>query len=176
MAYVEGLAEGLEAQQECPICLCDLEYPTMSNCGHIFCHECIAQMFNEKGTCRCPICRKMFDKTTMMAVCFLLFCCYSVVTLLLHCCYTVVTLLLHCCYTVVILLLHYCSTVVPLLLHCCHTVVELLQHSCYTLSLRISGAPSRAYAGHRCSQRLATLCENGTHTHTHTHAHILRLL
>lgn len=70
--FVEGLVEDLkksgDARQECPICLSIPEYPVLSECGHLYCRECIDPMFNERGFARCPICRTVFSQTGLSAV------------------------------------------------------------------------------------------------------------
>lgn len=70
--FVEGLVEDLkksgDARQECPICLSIPEFPVLSECGHLFCRECIDPMFNERGFARCPICRTVFSQSGLSAV------------------------------------------------------------------------------------------------------------
>jgi RING finger protein 170 len=53
----------------CPICLSTADYCVESNCGHIFCAQCILD-YHERGTnsrteflggCKCPNCRRRID-------------------------------------------------------------------------------------------------------------------
>jgi hypothetical protein len=41
---------------ECAVCMCELENPTATVCGHIFCYECISEWTKEEGS-PCPVCR-----------------------------------------------------------------------------------------------------------------------
>ena len=52
-----GRLAGLEASPgECPVCMCCIERPTATVCGHIFCWECIFEWTSEQGS-PCPVCR-----------------------------------------------------------------------------------------------------------------------
>eukprot|EP01113_Clastostelium_recurvatum_P043328 TRINITY_DN7141_c0_g2_i1.p1 TRINITY_DN7141_c0_g2~~TRINITY_DN7141_c0_g2_i1.p1 ORF type:complete len:692 (+),score=51.28 TRINITY_DN7141_c0_g2_i1:221-2077(+) len=55
--YVRPEAD-VEASQndECPICLDTMAGPTITACGHLFCHECIVSTLTLQG--RCPSCRR----------------------------------------------------------------------------------------------------------------------
>lgn len=60
---------------QCPICLGDSELPVETNCGHLFCGNCIIQHWHVKTanilhtSISCPICRQM---VTMMLPAFTL--------------------------------------------------------------------------------------------------------
>src|SRR5205807_268256 len=57
-----------EQGQECPICLYLPENPVLSECGHIYCRECIQPMFNERGFSKCALCRTVICEANLMAV------------------------------------------------------------------------------------------------------------
>ncbi|XP_038075536.1 E3 ubiquitin-protein ligase RNF170-like isoform X2 [Patiria miniata] len=45
----------------CPVCLSDLAYATETNCGHVFCGNCLITYWrhgNWLGSIRCPVCRQ----------------------------------------------------------------------------------------------------------------------
>ena len=49
--------EGFDPNR-CSICLETLEDPaTVVDCGHVFCHECIAHWVRQRN--RCPLCRQV---------------------------------------------------------------------------------------------------------------------
>ena len=39
---------------DCPICMCKMQDPCITKCGHTFCKECIAEQVNRKH--ECPLC------------------------------------------------------------------------------------------------------------------------
>lgn len=41
---------------DCPVCMCKMEKPTITFCGHSFCEACIAEVINRKH--ECPLCMK----------------------------------------------------------------------------------------------------------------------
>lgn len=43
-------------EDECPICLGEIEQPTILPCGHIFCYDCIKEMTCVKK--QCPLCKQ----------------------------------------------------------------------------------------------------------------------
>ena len=51
-----------ETFDSCAICLESTRYPTATNCGHIFCSECIVQYSrlarHRDGRITCPLCRR----------------------------------------------------------------------------------------------------------------------
>nr|XP_006824323.1 PREDICTED: E3 ubiquitin-protein ligase RNF170-like isoform X2 [Saccoglossus kowalevskii] len=59
---------GLPGQQrryavdlQCPVCLQDAQYPTETNCGHVFCANCIITYWRHGswlGAVHCPVCRQ----------------------------------------------------------------------------------------------------------------------
>ncbi|XP_063546138.1 uncharacterized protein LOC134754011 [Cydia strobilella] len=59
--YLNGSADSRPGKQlgECPICLDNLQGGSIAstNCGHVFCLECIKQSLKSRGK-RCPTCRK----------------------------------------------------------------------------------------------------------------------
>ena len=42
---------------ECPICLSNARLPVATQCGHIFCWDCIKNWVNVKGKYVCPLCK-----------------------------------------------------------------------------------------------------------------------
>eukprot|EP01080_Neovahlkampfia_damariscottae_P010339 gene10339-2753_t len=51
---------------DCPICLDVVESATVTQCGHIFCKECIIMQVNTNRIC--PICRKQIDETNLTII------------------------------------------------------------------------------------------------------------
>ncbi|XP_035208784.1 E3 ubiquitin-protein ligase RNF170-like isoform X2 [Stegodyphus dumicola] len=46
---------------QCPVCLNELRYPVETNCGHLFCAQCLITYWrhgNWMGAIRCPVCRQ----------------------------------------------------------------------------------------------------------------------
>ena len=56
---------------QCPICLVSLQLPVETNCGHLFCGNCIITYWRqpqwEDNPIRCPVCRQM---VTLLLTCF----------------------------------------------------------------------------------------------------------
>jgi len=52
-----NIITSLDVKQECSICMDDIENPSITSCGHIFCTECLDMIFNDKVSYDCPICR-----------------------------------------------------------------------------------------------------------------------
>ena len=46
-----------ESYNECPICLNNAHLPVVTNCGHVFCWDCIKNWVNIKGKMECPSCK-----------------------------------------------------------------------------------------------------------------------
>ena len=46
---------------ECPICLSNANLPIATQCGHIFCWNCIKEWVNQKGKQECPSCKSGID-------------------------------------------------------------------------------------------------------------------
>ncbi|CAK8685547.1 unnamed protein product [Clavelina lepadiformis] len=47
--------------QKCPVCLLDARFPVETNCGHLFCGQCIIIYWrygNWLGAVQCPVCRQ----------------------------------------------------------------------------------------------------------------------
>ena len=51
MAYIKG-----QQQRKCTLCLEELKDPAATQCGHVFCWECIGDWVREKP--ECPLCRR----------------------------------------------------------------------------------------------------------------------
>ncbi|KAG9257838.1 RING-1 like protein [Emericellopsis atlantica] len=51
MAYIKG-----KQQRKCTLCLEELKDPAATQCGHVFCWECIGDWVREKP--ECPLCRR----------------------------------------------------------------------------------------------------------------------
>ncbi|KFA71913.1 hypothetical protein S40288_08747 [Stachybotrys chartarum IBT 40288] len=51
MAYIKG-----KQQRKCTLCLEELKDPAATQCGHVFCWECIGDWVSEKP--ECPLCRR----------------------------------------------------------------------------------------------------------------------
>lgn len=55
---------------QCPICLIEPQNPVETNCGHLFCSQCIIIYWRHgtwRGTIRCPVCRQ---QVTVLLRCF----------------------------------------------------------------------------------------------------------
>lgn len=49
------------ASEQCPVCLTEFRYPVETNCGHMFCAQCLISYWrhgNWLGAIRCPVCRQ----------------------------------------------------------------------------------------------------------------------
>ena len=44
----------LQKRHECPLCLLVLRYPLQTECGHLFCKECLDPIFQSANS-RCPV-------------------------------------------------------------------------------------------------------------------------
>ncbi|CAN7937702.1 unnamed protein product, partial [Ixodes hexagonus] len=58
------------ADAQCPICLTEPRYPVETNCGHLFCANCLVLYWrhgNWRGAVRCPVCRQ---QVSVMLRCF----------------------------------------------------------------------------------------------------------
>ncbi|XP_022101702.1 E3 ubiquitin-protein ligase RNF170-like isoform X2 [Acanthaster planci] len=54
----------------CPVCLNEMAYATETNCGHVFCGNCLITYWrhgNWLGSIRCPVCRQ---QVTLLLPCF----------------------------------------------------------------------------------------------------------
>ena len=57
---VENLNKKEESKEtDCSICMCELENPVLTKCGHIFCKECLEMCLSVKR--KCPICKSNID-------------------------------------------------------------------------------------------------------------------
>ncbi|CAI2326201.1 unnamed protein product [Caenorhabditis sp. 36 PRJEB53466] len=54
----------VETEHDCPICLAAAEFPVLTDCGHIFCCQCIIRYWQHSkaivSPCDCAICRSTF--------------------------------------------------------------------------------------------------------------------
>ncbi|KAG0498868.1 hypothetical protein HPP92_003167 [Vanilla planifolia] len=50
----------MESTLSCPVCLCPLNEPSSTTCGHVFCNSCIATAIEKQK--KCPTCRKKLNK------------------------------------------------------------------------------------------------------------------
>ena len=48
----------MNPSQNCPICLDEIIVEYITNCGHIFCIDCIDCLHNFNKNNNCPICRE----------------------------------------------------------------------------------------------------------------------
>ncbi|XP_030635420.1 E3 ubiquitin-protein ligase TRIM39-like isoform X2 [Chanos chanos] len=51
-----------EEQFQCPICLDVFTDPVSTPCGHNFCMTCIKGFWDSSDSCRCPMCKRKFEK------------------------------------------------------------------------------------------------------------------
>ncbi len=62
--YIKEIEQKLKKsgddRDECPICLFPPEYPVITECGHVFCRECITQACSDKGNAVCPKLTQIF--------------------------------------------------------------------------------------------------------------------
>jgi SNF2 family DNA or RNA helicase len=61
----ESLASA--AVDTCPVCLFDVDKPTVTTCGHVFCFECIHAALAHQGEHykRCPVCRAQLHNSVL---------------------------------------------------------------------------------------------------------------
>ncbi|XP_067123832.1 E3 ubiquitin-protein ligase RNF170-like [Centruroides vittatus] len=69
---VENMAnpQHFGADNQCPICLNEPRFPIETNCGHLFCAQCVVLYWrhgNWRGAVRCPVCRQ---QVTVLLRCF----------------------------------------------------------------------------------------------------------
>uniref|UniRef100_A0A4W5MFL4 Potassium voltage-gated channel, KQT-like subfamily, member 2a n=1 Tax=Hucho hucho TaxID=62062 RepID=A0A4W5MFL4_9TELE len=57
-----------EEQFQCSICLDVFTDPVSIPCGHNFCMACIGVYWNAKGPCKCPMCKKAFERRPDLSV------------------------------------------------------------------------------------------------------------
>lgn len=60
----------IDSDSQCPVCLGELHYPVETNCGHLFCAQCVITYWrhgNWLGAIRCPVCRQT---VTVLLRCF----------------------------------------------------------------------------------------------------------
>ena len=56
-------------EQNCPICLDSIEIPTVTNCGHLFCSECIKNALEmSRNGKKCPCCREDLSNTMLREI------------------------------------------------------------------------------------------------------------
>lgn len=65
-----GEMEHFGPDNQCPICLIEPHFPIETNCGHLFCANCIVVYWRQgswTGAVRCPVCRQ---QVTLLLRCF----------------------------------------------------------------------------------------------------------
>ncbi len=65
---LEKLKGTLEANEECAVCLCEMDESAaviLRACGHVFCEPCMAHVTSGNKSC-CPLCRKDFSPADMI--------------------------------------------------------------------------------------------------------------
>lgn len=70
MAVSAPLHPHYGSDAQCPICLAEPRYPVETNCGHLFCANCLVSYWhhgNWRGAVRCPVCRQ---QVSVMLRCF----------------------------------------------------------------------------------------------------------
>ena len=57
-------------ETECPICLDDMEKPYITECGHVFCQDCITRLISctHSGRASCPMCRMVVTTRSLKSV------------------------------------------------------------------------------------------------------------
>ena len=65
---LRGLVEACRAGQEnCSICMGEMERPTLTSCRHVFCYDCIQACYShDPRQRRCPLCRKSGVGSTLL--------------------------------------------------------------------------------------------------------------
>ena len=58
--------DGLNKMEECIVCMEIMTQPTITECGHIYCLECIKACLVQKSLC--PLCKKIIDSKKLMLV------------------------------------------------------------------------------------------------------------
>jgi SNF2 family DNA or RNA helicase len=56
LTYLKTVLSQINNEQSCPVCLEIIEDLSITDCGHVFCVDCIEQCINTNG--KCPNCRK----------------------------------------------------------------------------------------------------------------------
>ncbi|KAK7887216.1 hypothetical protein WMY93_026837 [Mugilogobius chulae] len=57
-----------EEQFECPICTDVFKNPVSLPCGHNFCDGCIRRHWKGRERCKCPLCKREFNKSLQLNV------------------------------------------------------------------------------------------------------------
>lgn len=56
-----GVVGGVGGDAACPVCLNDAVHPVETNCGHVFCAQCMLTYWSHDQwprAARCPVCRR----------------------------------------------------------------------------------------------------------------------
>lgn len=63
---VEESVDEEPSSRNCTLCLCEMSFPTATNCGHMFCWDCISGWCAEKA--ECPLCRQSITPNKFLRV------------------------------------------------------------------------------------------------------------
>ena len=65
----EDLKAARDGELECPICLDAFDAPVVSECGHLFCNDCVNQMWTlNSSSAGCPLCRVTITAAAMTRI------------------------------------------------------------------------------------------------------------
>lgn len=60
----QALSLYIENQEECPVCIDDLDAPVITHCKHVFCSGCIRKVIQTQG--KCPMCRNELSEEQLL--------------------------------------------------------------------------------------------------------------